>query len=452
MASLIVWMNGERVGEWGTLRGARTPFFRYEESWANSPHGRALSLSLPVTADREVRGPAIEYYFDNLLPDSAELRSRIRTRFKTRSSDAFDLLTAIGRDCVGAVQLLPPKSEPLGWDRVDAAPLTEEEVERRLRDVTVDTLLTHEEQDDFRISLAGAQEKTALLYMAGGWFRPRHGTPTTHILKLPLGIIGGFRGDFSDSVENEWLCAQVLRELDLPVADMAIARFGEQRALVVTRFDRRWLGVDTTEVQKKRFKPGKGAWIARLPQEDLCQAFGLPHTLRYEADGGPSISDALGLLANAEHPVNDQTNFVLAQLAFWLLAATDGHGKNFSLHHRSGGTYGLTPFYDLLSAWPIIGHGKNQLALEKARLAMSLRGRRAHYRLNEIAGRHWQELAERTAVPGLWNRMQSFVESASAALERVEKRLPRAFPQRVYASIRNGVLGQVRCFAESIGS
>src|ERR1700732_5138715 len=96
-------MNGERVGEWGTLRGAVTPFFRYEESWANSPHGRALSLSLPVTVNREVRGPAVEYYFDNLLPDSAELRSRIRSRFKTRSSDAFDLLMAIGRDCVGAV-------------------------------------------------------------------------------------------------------------------------------------------------------------------------------------------------------------------------------------------------------------------------------------------------------------------------------------------------------------
>jgi serine/threonine-protein kinase HipA len=451
VAALIVWMNGERVGEWGTLRGARTPFFRYEKSWGNSPHGRALSLSLPVTADREVRGPAVEYYFDNLLPDSAELRSRIRTRFKTRSSDAFDLLTAIGRDCVGAVQLLPPNDEPLGWDRVDATPLTEEEVERTLRDVTVVTPLTHEAQDDFRISLAGAQEKTALLHMAGEWFRPRHATPTTHILKLPLGIIGGFRGDFSDSVENEWLCAQVLRELDLPVADTAIARFGEQRALVVTRFDRRWIGVDTAEVQKKRFKPRKGVWIARLPQEDLCQAMGLPHTLRYEADGGPSISEALGLLANSEHPVRDQTNFLLAQLAFWLLAATDGHGKNFSLHHRSGGTYHLTPLYDVLSAWPIIGHGKNQLPLEKAKLAMSLRGRRAHYRLSEIAGRQWQELAQRTAIPGLWNRMQSFVESASAALECVEKRLPRAFPERVYASSRDGVRSQVRRFAQTIG-
>src|SRR3982074_3583935 len=148
-------MNGERVGEWGTLRGARTPFFRYEKSWANSPHGRALSRALPVPADREVRGPAVEYYFDNLLPDGAELRRRIRTRFKTRSSDAFDLLRAIGRDCVGAVQLLPPNDEPLGWDRVDAAPLTEEEVERTLRDGARLPPHARVPPRDFRISLAG---------------------------------------------------------------------------------------------------------------------------------------------------------------------------------------------------------------------------------------------------------------------------------------------------------
>lgn len=444
-------MNGERVGEWGTLRGGRTPFFRYEESWANSPRGRALSLSLPLTADREVRGPPVEYYFDNLLPDSAEIRSRIRTRFKTRSSDAFDLLTAIGRDCVGAVQLLPPNEEPLRWDRVDATPLKEDEVEQTLRDVTLATPLGRAEQEEFRISLAGAQEKTALLHMAGAWFRPRHATPTTHILKLPLGIIGGFRGDFSDSVENEWLCAQVLRELDLPVADAAIARFGEQRALAVTRFDRRWIGVDPTDVQEKPFKPRKGIWIARLPQEDLCQAMGLPHTQRYEADGGPSIKDSLRLLANSEHPAMDQMNFVLALLAFWLLAATDGHGKNFSLYHRTGGTYGLTPLYDVLSAWPIIGHGKNRLAIEKAKLAMAMRGSRAHYRLNEITARHWQELALHTGVRVLWKRMQSFVESAPAALERVEKRLPNAFPERVYASTRDGVLGQVRRWGRTSG-
>jgi len=102
MKSLTVWMNGERVGEWTTLRTGN-PVFRYDASWVESSSARALSLSIPITADLEVRGEAVENYFDNLLPDSAEIRRRIRTRFQTRSTDAFDLLSAIGRDCAGAV-------------------------------------------------------------------------------------------------------------------------------------------------------------------------------------------------------------------------------------------------------------------------------------------------------------------------------------------------------------
>jgi serine/threonine-protein kinase HipA len=449
MASLIVWMNGERVGTWGTLRTGR-PFFHYEDSWVQSRHARALSLSLPITADHEVRGPAVENFFDNLLPDNTAIRSRIRTQYQTRSVDAFDLLSAIGRDCAGAVQLMPPGEEPVGWNRVDATPRTEDEVERTLRDMTVTTPFGPAEQEDFRISLAGAQEKTALLAMAGRWFRPHRATPTTHILKLPLVVIGNFRGDFSDSVENEWLCAQFLRELGLPVAEVALGRFGDQRALIVTRFDRRWTGVDAAEAAKKRFKPDKGTWIVRLPQEDFCQALGFPHSLRYQADGGPSIQDGLTLLANSEDPTRDQTNFVLAQLAFWLLAATDGHAKNFSLQQHAGGTYALTPLYDVLSAWPVIGHGKNQLALEKAKLAMALPGRRPHYRLNEITARHWKQLAERTGLPDLWTRLQAFVEATMSAMDGVEKLLPQDFPERVYSRINEGVHTQVRRFAQTI--
>jgi len=444
--SLIVWMNGERVGEWGTLRGGRTPFFRYYESWAQSPLARPLSLSLPLTADLEVRGSHVENYFDNLLPDSPEIRRRIRTRFGTRSAEAFDLLTAIGRDCVGAVQLLPPDQEPTGWDRIDATPLTGRQVEETLREVTLPTPLGPAELDEFRISLAGAKEETALLLMGGRWFRPHGATPTTHILKLPLGIIGNFRGDFSDSVENEWLCSQFLRELELHVAETSIVQFGEQRALAVTRFDRRWVGVEAEEVQNRHFRLKKSAWIIRLPQEDLCQAMGLPPTRRYQADGGPSMHDTLALLANSERSELDRAAFALAQLSFWLLAATDGHAKNFSLYQHAGGSYGLTPLYDVISAWPVIGHGKNQLAPEKAKLAMGLPGKRPHYRLSEITARHFQELAKQTGAPEVWNRMQSLVESASAVLERMEKRLPQAFPDRVYDKIREGVRGQSRRF------
>src|SRR5688500_14823728 len=106
MAELHVWMNGVHVGVWTTLRGG-TPVLRYSEAWVQAEEGRALSLSLPFTATLEHRGDVVTNYFDNLLPDSAEIRRRLRSRFRARSTEAFDLLAAVGRDCVGAVQLLP---------------------------------------------------------------------------------------------------------------------------------------------------------------------------------------------------------------------------------------------------------------------------------------------------------------------------------------------------------
>ena len=448
MPSLMVWMNGERVGEWTTLRTG-THVFHYDASWVQSPNARALSLSLPITADRELRGDAVDYYFDNLLPDSLEIRRRIRTRFQTRSNSAFDLLTAIGCDCVGAVQLLPPGQSPKEWNRVSGEPLKEAEVETALRDVTVATPMGADEGNEFRISLAGAQEKTALLRMAGRWFRPLGATPTTHILKLPLGLVGNFQGDFSDSVENEWLCGQLLRELGLPVAESELASFGEQRVLVVNRFDRRWRGVTADEAQRRSFKPTPSTWIARLPQEDFCQASGLPPTRRYESEGGPSIQSALSLLSGSTHADQDQTTFLLAQLAFWLLAAIDGHGKNFSIFHQRGGAYTLTPLYDVLSAWPVIGHGRNELAPERAKLAMAIWGRRPRYRIDEITGRHWRDLSERVGLANLWSQMQALVTEAPVALERLEARLAPAFPERVYTRIRAGVLRQSQRFTET---
>jgi serine/threonine-protein kinase HipA len=406
-----------------------------------------------MTADLELRGTAVENYFDNLLPDNREIRRRIRERFRTASSNTFDLLSAIGRDCIGAVQLLPIGESPHGWNRVESEILTEEGVERALRAALSAIPIGRDEEAGFRISLAGAQEKTALLSMAGKWFRPLRATPTTHILKLPLGIIGGFRGDFSDSVENEWLCGQILRALKLPVADSAIANFGEHRVLAVTRFDRRWMGVAVGSEKRKQFVPKEGAWIARLPQEDFCQATGRPSNAKYEADGGPSISECLGILATSEHARRDRTTFLLAQLAFWLLAATDGHGKNFSIHLEAGGAFAMTPLYDVLSAWPIVGHGKNQLPIEKAKLAMAVRGKSAHYRVNEIQTRHWKALAEITGIPNMWEAMRIQVEAIGPAIDGLEATLPRQFPDRVFKTIRDGVRRQVHSFrAAAAGS
>jgi serine/threonine-protein kinase HipA len=441
-------MNGEKVGEWAVLRGGGS-IFRYEPAWQASKRGRALSLSLPLTADLEVRGPQVEHFFDNLLPENPQVRRRMRTRFQTDSTDPFDLLSAVGRDCAGAVQLLPPDREPEGWDRVEAKALSVADVERLLREVVNPKAPGSDDSDDFRISIAGAQEKTALLAMAGKWFRPQGATPTTSILKLPLGIVGNFQGDLRDSVENEWLCGQLLRELGFPVAESSIHSFGEQKVLAVERFDRRWQGTDADEVRKKSFKPGRGVWIARIPQEDFCQAMGLPPTRKYQADGGPSIANGLELLAGSETADVDRSIFLRVQFVFWLLAATDGHGKNFSLYHRAGGSFGMTPLYDVLSAWPIIGRGRNQLAIQKAKLAMAIPGTRQHYRLTEIHPRHWKGLVTEAGVPQMWEDLRGLAEQVPAVFNKVERRLPKSFPSKVFESIHKGTLAHATRFLKA---
>ena len=450
MAELHVWINGLPVGVWTALRTG-TPVLRYDASWARSEEGRALSLSLPFTADMEHRGAAVAHYFDNLLPDSPDIRRRLRRRFKVRSDEAFDLLTAIGRDCVGAVQLLPPGAEPEGWDQIEAQPLAEGEVERQLQAVTADAPLGLQDDEGLRISIAGAQEKTALLRMGARWYRPLGATPTTHILKLPLGLVGNMRADMTSSVENEWLCAQLLHELGLPVAETSMATFGATKALVVTRFDRRWQGTVPGAESKARFKPPAGAWIARLPQEDFCQALGVAPDHKYEADGGPTMRDCLGILANSEQADRDRATFALAQLAFWLLAATDGHAKNFSIQHLRGGRFSLTPLYDVLSAWPIIGRGASQLPYQRARMAMALRGRNAHYRLDGMQGRHWQALAA-TCGPSAWGLMRAMVGRVDAALSVVQQELPKGFPGKVWEPVAKGMQRHAAEFVRAVAS
>lgn len=438
--ALDLWMNGEHVGTW--LHGRTgTAVLRYADSWVESPQARPLSLSLPIPAGaKELRGPVVDHYFDNLLPDSDRIRERLRRRFGAASTMAPDLLGAIGRDCVGALQLLPEGQPAAPHDRIDSEALAEDEVARALRHVTSDPVLGQrgEDIDDLRISIAGAQEKTALLRIGGRWHRPHGATPTTHILKLPLGLVGNMRADMSTSVENEWLCARIMSALGFPVAAAEIGRFGDQKALVVERFDRRWMA--------------GGRWIARLPQEDFCQATGTPPHMKYESDGGPGLRACLALLAASDDSRADRLRFVLVQLAFWLLAATDGHAKNYSIALHRGGRYAMTPLYDVLSVWPIVGRGPNQVPLQRARLAMAVRSRNAHYRLLELQPRHWRLLAMHSGVEGAFDRMLALVQSVPEALRQVESQLPADFPESVWLAIRQGMLSQCERFEAGLST
>jgi serine/threonine-protein kinase HipA len=373
-----------------------------------------------------IQGDKVGFYFDNLLPDSEPIRQRIRKRFHTKSGDTFDLLEAIGRDCVGAVQLLPDGQVPEGITAIAATPLTDDELEQELLGAISLPSITTSASDDFRISIAGAQEKTAFLWHKGHWCKPRNATPTTHIFKLPLGLVGGRQMDMTLSLENEWLSTQLLAAYGLPVATSQLAQFGNTRTLVVSRFDR-------------RLHSSKRYWL-RLPQEDLCQATGTPGPLKYESEGGPELLEIAQVLKGSLAREQDLTTLLSAQLLFWMLAATDGHAKNFSLHLLSEGRYRLTPLYDVLSMWPIAGNRQNQVHPTKLSLAMALRGKHKHYRLHEITRRHFNHTAQRC---GLGRDMEGIIADTlaktPAVIERVGGNLPAGFPERLFDSITKGL-------------
>ena len=424
--TLSVWTNGQRVGTW-TFNRRGEHSLQYDSEWIRSPAGRPLSLSLPFTGDVALKGERVRNFFDNLLPDSETIRLRIATRFKTEGAEAFDLLQAIGRDCVGAVQLLGEDESPTDVQSIMGTPLSDSEIETLLVQTTRSGPMGNlEDQDDLRISLAGAQEKTALLWHQGQWMRPHGSTPTTHILKLPIGMVGHRQADFSTSVENEWLCMNLLAEFGLPVAKTEILTFGSQKVLSVERFDRQI--------------HSSGDWIMRLPQEDFCQVMGVPSHLKYESDGGPGLADLAGVLKGSIQAEKDLTTLLTTQLLFWILAAPDGHAKNFSIRVLPQGRYQLTPLYDVMSIWPVEGNGPNQFSMFKTKMAMAILGKNKHCLFKDIQRRHFNSMAarcfDRVDAEDVIGRV---LEAVPRAIEATGSRLPEVFQDWIAESVFKGL-------------
>lgn len=435
---LSIWTNGELVGHWAPA-GHQPTRLVYADSWIQSPAARPLSLSLPLPLleNQPLRGGVVENFFENLLPDSRAIRRRLAQRFALSSDDPFELLAAIGRDCVGAVQLLDAEEEPKGFDRIEGEPLDDEAIADLLRNtVSGPPFGKQVAQQDFRVSIAGAQEKTALLRHQGQWMRPIGATPTTHIIKLPMGLVGNMQADMRTSVYNEWLCLKLMGALGFDVAQADIVTFADHPpVLVVERFDR-------------QLHPS-GQWFLRLPQEDFCQARGVNPAVKYEADGGPGIEQLAQVLHGSRNARAELRTLLASQVTFWLMAATDGHAKNFSLRLHAGGAYALTPMYDVLSAWPIIGNGKHQLARKNVMLAMAVAGQKRHYHLANIMRRHFNATAARCG----WGEnaediIGELLVKVEPAIEAVTQRLPLDFPRDVANAIFEGMQTQAKRLQE----
>lgn len=422
---LTVAMNGEVVG---TLHrdGSGAMSFEYAPGWLAEPGARAISLSLPLQHGR-IRGKQVFNFFSNLLPDSEAIIARMQARFQVETAHPFDLLASVGRDCVGAIQLYPPGLDIPSVTDIVAEPLDDAQIAALLEGYQMAPLGMSEEDADFRISLAGAQEKTALLWYQDRWQRPQGSTPTSHIFKLPIGRIEQNNIDLSESCENEWLCLRIAKAFGFPVAQAEMATFIRKKVLIVERFDRRW---------------ARSGWLMRLPQEDFCQALGVSPALKYESHGGPGIADAMKLLLGSRLAGQDREMFFKAQILFWMLAAIDGHGKNFSLFIEADSSFRLAPLYDVISAFPLFEVGS--IPAKKAKMAMALQGKNRQYHFTMIQPRHFISTAAHAGYSqeSALKLMKEMASRTDEVIATVTAELPADFPEQISGAIFRGLASQ----------
>jgi len=412
---LNVFFNTRQVGQLnretsGAIR------FAYVDSWLTWQHAFPVSISLPLRDDKFIGAP-VTAVFENLLPDNEPIRKRVAERVGAAGTDAFSLLSKIGRDCAGALQFLTEGMDPQPLQQLTGRTLSDNDVGKLLNELDV-TPLGIRSENDLRISIAGAQDKTALLYHKGQWIEPSGTTPTSHIIKPQIGKLSNGM-DLSNSVENEYLCMKLIEAFGLRTAHVEIAQFDKRKALVIERFDRKWTN--------------KGLLI-RLPQEDCCQALSIPPTRKYQHEGGPGIVDIMAILRGSDEPRKDRYDFFKAQILFWLIGATDGHAKNFSLALSSQGRFQMTPLYDVLTLQPLFD--KKQIPRKGFKMAMRV-GNSNQYNVENILGKHHIDTGRKSGLSReVLNAMiEDVTKSSDAALQTTADALPGDFPVTLLDSI-----------------
>jgi serine/threonine-protein kinase HipA len=338
----------------------------------------------------------------------------------------------LGRDCAGAVQLLPEDAAPGDVQRVDGEALDARELARLLDALATEPGAAAPPQVRLpAVALGGARAKTALLWQHGRWYVPTGGTPTTHIVKLPLGAQSGGGAGFNTSLENEWLCARLLAAFGFDVPAMRIETIGPHKALVVERSDRRWV---------------EQRWWARLPGEDLCQATGTPLRASAEVAGGPGLKRLLELLRGSDAPAQDRERLLAATVVLWMLAVPDVGAKRFALRLLPAGHFVLAPLTGVMSAWPVLGRQPSAASLRRLPFGLSPTGVPTGH--HEIARATWQHAARRHALGAGFDAVLDGLSAwAEPAIERVGAELPDGFPVSVSGAVFEGVRRSARMLA-----
>jgi serine/threonine-protein kinase HipA len=344
---LEVLIEDQHAGTLQRARGGRLTF-TYSEQYRALMRATPLSLSMPVQIPTH-SGPVVSVWLSGLLPENDAVLRRWAREFEANSRSPFALLgTPVGEDCAGAVRFVHPDRLKEALEREGTVQwLSARQVAQRLRDLREDSTAWLGRTFTGQFSLAGAQAKTALRKQGRRWGVPEGAAATTHIFKP--GVAG-----LDDHDLNEHLCLAAARACGLTAVTTKIARFEDQSAVVVARYDRRT--VDGQSV--------------RIHQEDICQALSLPPASKYQSEGGPGAADIVALLRRVMPTSVARTavrEFSDALAFNWLIAGTDAHAKNYSLL-LAGSQARLAPLYDVASALPYSAHER------ELRLAMSIGG------------------------------------------------------------------------------
>lgn len=350
-------------------------------------------------------------FFSGLLPDEGA-RQRLAGALGISADNPFGLLEAIGGDCAGALSLYPAGEALASADGAGIEMLGEARLEELLGRLHERPLLGGEE--GVRLSLAGAQDKLAVCVDGNDIALAKGGRPTTHILKPGIDSLDG-------TVENELFCLRLAARLRLPVEPVEMRRAGRTPILLVTRYDRT-LAADGT--------------VARLHLEDFCQALGVPPELKYEDEGGPGVSQLLGLIDRAtSRPAAERLAFIRSLIFHYLVGNADAHGKNFALLYRDA-TPDLAPLYDVVctAVYPRLAK----------KLAMAIGGRNVP---DTIQLEHWW-----TLVPETRGARRVLEDELREMAERVGPEADALLAEFTGAGIRHVVLTAICRIIESRAS
>ena len=384
MKRLNVFLNSERVGtliedDSGLLE------FRYVPEWTSRSDAMSLSRSLPLQSE-PFRGKHARPFFAGILPDEGP-RQQIAAILGISERNDFAMLERIGGECAGAVSLLPEDAPAPNVGDSRVRELSERELEDIVAELPRRPLMAG--RTGLRLSLAGSQSKLPVVIRNDAIALPLDNTPSTHIIKPEPERFPGL-------VANEVLCMKLARRVGLNVPPVSVRPVGDKPCIVVQRYDRT---IDA------------GGLVARVHQEDFCQALGFPPERKYQQEGGPLLRDCIGLLREwSTVAALDIRDFLDGLIFNVLIGNADAHGKNYSILYRKTERK-LAPFYDLVCtvAWP-----------ELSRTPAMKIGKSES--IETITPAHWQKMAQESRLgwPMLRERIVALCDKTIEGLKNSE--------------------------------